>query len=327
MPQPPGEGFLSAYDASEYRPFARIVLPIDLWDWETDYRGSFTRILIHNGYVGIFEDVVFSEWTTNYARILNREGEVLFEVEHNLGIVPFVLLRCDAPSLDRDNEPFGYSALRDVSDKAIQFFNAASRREYLGEKLSFPFLVEQTDAPLNKNETETPAGPDYLIRTDGTLNWVVPPSEPMESATEHLSSIHEQARSDAGVSTRADDSIEAHSGIALAWEHAEKFSSVHSRAENLKHAEQQLWRLFGIYLDRDIPYQVGYPEEYATVPIPRELEILEKFNTLKLPDKVQRVVARGIILKQYAHLKNLDEVLEAIEEWKPTEGNGNVDNA
>ena len=310
----------SAADVGNLRPFSRVILPIDLWNWDRAPTGEWRHILIHEGYLAEYETDCWLDWTPYRWTILNADGEELASAEHGFGFIPFTLLRCDAPSQDRDDEPFGHSALRDISDKAIQAFNVASQKAMYMERATFPFLVEHTDAPPQESPGDVPLGPDYLIRTDGDLSWTTPPGEPLKNAELHLQSLYSMARSDAGIASRSEESTEAHSGVALAWEHAQKFSSVHARAENLRRAERQLWRVYSSLLDREIPTDVGYPEEYATVPIPAEIDILRAFHEMNLPNEIQRIVARGIVLKQYYHLPNLPGILRALESWEPVGG-------
>ncbi len=310
------------------RPYSRVVVAPNVWDWTQDPTdGSFLYLLINQGYHPAFGLNVWAAWWPEAWLLIDAEGNELDGGPHTLGAVPFDLCICDMPSEDVDDEPFGHSALRDVATLAIEHFNLSSELEDLLRKTNFPQQHWKEDPNAlkagkgkNRGGRTKPAGPDHAIVTECDVKWLSPDVQAAMTTMKRMDALERAMRRTGGVSARSEESTEAHSGAALTWEYADKHDKVKLRAENLRSFEVALWLRYGEIMGRTVPAEsVQYPSEYATAPLPGELSTLEALNKMKAPKEIQRAQLRSITLKAFSHRPESEfkALLAAAEAWEP----------
>lgn len=310
------------------RPYSRIVLPVDLWDWEIDpITGDWTELLIHEGIHPWYRDDggrPMDVWLRVYQDgwvVVDRQGQTLDDGGHTFDRLPFDILVCDEPSADADDEPFGHSALRDIVDLQLELYQLSSEDEDLLRKANFPFLHKKAQPDMvAKVAAPVPLGADYGIVDEADHEWIQPDGAATKNNREKMADIERQIRQIAGIATRSEESTEAHSGVALAWEYSTKLSLVKLRAESLRDFEVRLWRTWGRILEKDLePDSIRYPSDYATAPVPEEIGDLQQLRAIGVPIEVQRALLRSIVLKQFAHRPDLATLLNSVEAWDGAE--------
>ena len=303
------------------RPASKIILPIDIWDWYQDPNTQrFEYILVNEGLmktqdgpVQVFREIEPDRWS-----VVAINGDVIDSGYHDYGNdLPFDICVCDRASEDSDLEPFGYSCLADVADLQIENYNLSSQLQDLIAKVNFPILHVQGPPGKSKGtRRKLPVGPDYALYSESPVAWVSPDVMAIQKTRELLDRNESEIREIAGIATRSEESTEAHSGAALRWEYSTKLSLIKDRAENLRQFEQKLYRRYQMVLDRDIRYwSIKYPTDYATQPVPQEFDELKTMLELGVPKSIARSQLKGIVLKNFYHLSDLDDLISTIDSW------------
>jgi hypothetical protein len=336
-PAAPEAGFESAEEeqAADMRPYSRVVLPLQVWDWRLGEDGDWTFLLLEEAPERVIDPKTaetsyeprWKVWTRNIWAVIDVDGKELRRGEHGLSRIPFDLFICDPASPDVDDEPFGHSALRDVADLNLEIFQQSSLTEDLARKTNYPTLtLEGNPAEIQRarDGAKSPdgAGPElgagYMLVAPAKAAWIAPPDTCIRAGRDYIAGIVLELRRIAGIATRSEESVEAHSGAALQWEYSTRYDLVKLRAENLRDGEVRLWRTYADYLKRDIQADtVKYPTSYATAPVARDLEELERMREGGLPAAVLIAQMRSVVLKRYSHLPELQKLLEAVDRVIP----------
>jgi hypothetical protein len=322
LPSVESGSILSAYDERErgMRPFSRLISPANVWDWERDPEtGEWTSLLIDEGVLSRYGGRrVWSRWTTTTWEVVTEDGVSVDGGEHGYEFIPFDVLLCDEGGGD-DDEPPGHSALRDIGDLCVELYNTASELEDLSRKTNFPLMhVKEDPASIQKGSSgDLPVGADSALIIASDVAWISPDTAAVQTCQARLRDIEEQIRRTAGIATRSEESTEAHSGVALRWEYSTRLSLVKLRAEQLRDFEVRLWKTWSRISGIDIPAtSVRYPSDYATMPVPADMELLKLLGEIEAPMEVQRAQLRSVVLKQFWHLPNLPDLLKAVDAWE-----------
>jgi hypothetical protein len=320
--------YLSDYHerSSGDRPYSRFVLPSRLWNWKRDpATGDFLFAEIWNGENG--EKALWRRWYETYWIDVNRDGHPIDGGEHTFGKVPLDILVCQSIEADDGMEPFGQSALVDIANIALHIYQMCSLLEAHERRALFAFLHIGEDPAIFKDSSAAQApdlhlGSSHYLWSSGDVKWVEPPDSVPKEAREQISWAVQEMRRAAGVSTRSEESVEAHSGVALSWEYSSRHNAVYERAQNLEDFESSLWQTHGRILGVDVPGDlIRYPREYAIQPIEQELTEIERLTEISgkwsgakealLP--LVQLKLRRIAIRDVGHLPVIDEILNAID--------------
>jgi len=313
------------------RPYSRIVLPLRLLYWEREpVTSEFTVALI-------WEDVDrYRWWFADRWVDVDHRGQRLAEGAHTFGRIPLDILVCESPDDDED-APFGVSALADVAPIALHVYQMCSLLEDHERRALFAFLHIERAPPTNREggggsqaakAPELHVGSSHYLWVPGAVKWVEPPASVAREAREQILWAVDEMRRVAGVSTRSEESVEAHSGAALAWEYSSRHNAVYERAQHLEDFESRLWRTYGRMLGVDVPLDaVRYPREYAVQPVEAELSEVERLVRLfggwaSTPAAVRPLIAlkmRRVAIRDVGHLPDIDTVLESMAALLPTD--------
>jgi len=194
----------SSYDESQrgIRPYANLVLPMDLVDWELDRFGQFNWVKIREAVPPQLSPLGAREkprhqyriWTRNAWFLINEDREFLNphggEGEpHPAGVVPIVPVRAER-SFTR--ELAGVSALADIAHCCRKIYNLASLLDEFLYKQCFSFLAWPGD--VNTEELGASNVATYDPATKALPAYISPPTDPasfIESQIDkNLSLIH-----------------------------------------------------------------------------------------------------------------------------------------
>lgn len=319
----PSERYVSEYHEKKAgnRPFSRWITPTRLWDWLRDpLTGDFVYAEI---LIGADR---WKRWYPTYWEIVDESGERMDAGEHSFGRVPLDLLICQDIEADDGYAPFGRSAISEASKIELHVYQMCSLLERHQRLALFAFLhIGQDPAAVSKEGKATAPdlhlGSSHYLWSEGDVGWVEPPNSVPEEARQHIDWCIREMRRASGVATRSEESVEAHSGRALAWEYSGRHNAVYERAQNLEDFESRLWRTHGEIQGKDVPPDlIRYPREYAVQPVEQELDELERITTLaeRIPGAmesllplIRRKLAR-VAIRDIGHLPEIDEVLDGI---------------
>jgi len=252
------EPYASAYheERAGLRPYSTIVLPTRLWAWERDsITGAFLYAEIWNGLEG--EEARWRRWTSTDWTEVSANGDVVDGGSHTLGRVPLDILICQGGEQESPDDPFGQSTLGGVSNIGLHCYQMCSLLEAHERRALFAFLHIKEDSQQYK-ETKPSAGDltlgsSHWLWSPGDVSWIEPPRSVPEEARAQISWAIQEMRRATGVATRSEESLEAHSGVALSWEYSGRHNAVYERAQNLEDFESRLWRTYGDILESMFP--------------------------------------------------------------------------
>jgi hypothetical protein len=250
------------------RPYCRWVPPTRIWQWTMDpVTQEFTSALIHES------ENRFRFWTPDSYTLLDDKAEPVpgGQGEHGFGRVPLTLFIAAEPDIDDENAPIGVSAIKSSALMQLQVDQHASLLDDVQRKTNFPFLhvrddIDQTeDGDIPQDET---LGADYMFQVEAEVNWIAPPAVCAEQARAHIDRLESRIYKAQGVHRRSQDSVEAHSGLALDWESAPIYRTVQAWAQRLYACELRLWRTVADIMGASLPEDpVTYPEDFSSRPV------------------------------------------------------------
>ena len=301
------------------RPYVRMVPVTRLWQWERAADGRFVYALIREAADR------FRAWYPGFWLLLNEKGERLDAGVHALeDRVPLELFEAKAPDEEDELAPLGMSALETIAYLQLRWNQHASLLDDNTEKTAFPFLHGNRDEDEMKapSESDKPLGADVLLLFDGVLDWKAPPKECADQILEYLGFLEGQMYRAGGVHRRSQDSVEAHSGLALDFENSPIYATVQSWARQLRSFELRLWRMVGAVWGRPADgLDVVYPDDFTERPFSADIGQAKALADLYggyatapswvkagIDAKVRRAVRRDV-----GHVRDMKPKLEVIQ--------------
>jgi hypothetical protein len=280
-------------DSPEPRlPYARVIDPTRLWDWEIDPEtGLFTYALIMNS------SDRWTIWLPDMSTEVDEKGNVLAVKPHDFGVVPLFVVLNTPGSMTGHPSPFGLSLIRDVSRIARHILDLCSELDENERKTLFSMLWWKTEPP--KKKTAAPAdvigGVNYYLMTAAEVRWLASPVEIPVAFRDQILFWIEQILRTAGMWTGMENLQEKHSGVAIAWFVSDKKMRVRTKIGELEAGENRLWSWFSFMLGagkRDIVVPeslqlVEWPPDYSILPVAEELE--ECKSIVALAEKLKAI--------------------------------------
>lgn len=315
----PGPRTLLDEQRAGLRPYSWLVQPLDLWDWaRAQVTKAFTKALIHSA---------TDEWTWWFPDVVvtvDREGKRTKPARrHGLEEVPLEILTCDTVESSDPLMPFGLSAQADIDRLALHLYQLCSQLEAHDREVLFTFLHLQADPPKGKAQAaDLHVGNSHYIWVNGPVGYVTPPESVPKELRAQIAWGHQEMRRAAGVSTRSEESQEAHSGVAIIWEAADKHALIHDRGQNLEAWESALWRRHARYLGGRLEGDcVRYPRDYVMHSVDQELGQIERIVKVfgswsQVPAGVMPYLERKfrrLIIRDMGHLPEAKDLLKAVQ--------------
>jgi len=275
-----GAETLAQEQAANVRPYVNIITPmvVNDWTWHRNLNGSYDLV-----YIRYIEDVldkitVVKEWTPTEIRtwILDdqrREAQIKSIEPNGLGRVPAICVY-NRKSIVRGQ---GISDITDIADVQRMIYNLTSEIDSSIRMDGHPTLVVPPTAQLGsgaggmivlQDGSDPALNPYYLEHSSNNVTSI---RETMKDLIEKI----DQMANTGGV--RATQSS-AMSGIALETEFQLLNARLSEKADSLELAEEQIWKLFGMYQGRQFNGSVKYPDNYSIRDVQREYNEL---NTAK----------------------------------------------
>ena len=306
LDKPPVSAYTRAEELSQgIRPYLSIITPENVLDWQ--YERSISGVYYLN-YLKIFEgsisgEDVFREYTPDevivYALGSKDEPEVRMQMPNNLGRVPAICVYGQRSP----NKGIGISLVGDVADMSRAIYNELSEIEQVGRLTNHPSLVKTAStqasagagAIIQLPEDLQPDLKPYLLQPDGaSLDGFLKSIDSKIGAIDRMSHM-------GGIR-----SIETRrlSGIGLATEFQLLNATLAAMADNLEHAEEQIWRLYAQWQGTNWDGEVKYADSF---------NIQDKYNEMTMLKTAKDAAPRSNVLHRVIEEKMLKIITDRDE--------------
>jgi len=257
------------------RPYISIYTPENVLDWKytRSINGAYrlTYLKIYEGNDSgrdVFRIYTPESITTMSIGSSDEEGTIEMEIPNALGMIPAVCVYSQRSS----HRGVGISDVADVARMQRAIYNELSELEQIERISNHPSLVSTPGVTahagagaLIRVPEDTPEGlKPYLLQPsgasiDGLLNSINQKIEAIDRMS-HMGGIR---------------SIESRrlSGVALATEFQLLNARLAEKADNLEHAEEQIWRIFALWQGTVWNGMVDYPDSF---------NIQDKYNDMNM---------------------------------------------
>jgi hypothetical protein len=305
--------------AQGVRPYASLFTAENILDWEFKrlesgyYELSFLRLfereqraygLETQYYIRTFtKDKIYVEkYTPDKAKTL----EVVEEIDNTLGKIPAVFVYAQRSPV----RGIGVSDIGDIADLQNSIYNELSEIEQTIRLSGHPSLVKTID-------TEASAGAGAIINMSNDLDPGLRPSllQPSgQSIDMILNSIENKVKAIDRMahmgSVRAIES-RSMSGIALQTEMLQLDTKLIEKSQNLALAEEQLFRLFGLWLGQAWDGEIKYPNVFNIRDRAYEMDLLKKAADTNPTDiRVRQTIDKKILENLINDEDDLQQVLD-----------------
>ena len=299
------------------RPYVNLLTPLVVsdWNWERQPNGKY--MLTYFKYVEEVVDstTVVKEWTREEIKtwVMDdvKKEAYLQTVEPNmLGRIP-AILAYNQRGITKD---FGVSDITDIADLQRQIYNLQSENEQSIRLDGHPTLVAPPTAQLGSGagaliqlqEGSDPGLNPYYLEHGG--NGVASIHASIDKLVEAIDRISFTG----GVRSTVQKTM---SGIAMETEFALLNAKLSEKADNLELAEEQIWRLFGVYQGREWEGEVEYPSSFNIRDDQREFAQLASAKSAATNPRVWDIIDGKIVelLGEDPAVLFANDMLEGIE--------------
>ena len=302
--------------ASGLRPYVSVLTPLVVLDWSYRRMPNGRYVIDAFKYIEDINDEIrtVKQWTedTIYTWQHNTEtGKMIesYEEVNQLGKVPVVTLY-NAKSIHRG---IGVSAITDIADVQRFIYNKTSEIAQSIRLDSHPSLVTTPDvqigtgagALIHMPETLDSGLKPYLLETSGANIDAI-----YRGIQQSVDAIDKMAHTGA---VRATES-RVLSGVAMETEFTLLNARLSEMADNIELAEEQMWKLWAEYQDRQWDGYVDYPGSFNIRNTEGEIRQLQIAAST---DPVDPRVRAGIDYKISEWLGLEDEDKEYLEAFEP----------
>lgn len=263
------------------RPYVNIITPmvVNDWTWHRSINGSYTLV-----YIRYIEDVldkmtIVKEWTPEKITtwVLDdqrKEATVQKEEVNELGVVPAICVY-NRKSIVRGQ---GISDITDIADVQRMIYNLTSEVDSSIRMDGHPTLVVPPTAQLGsgaggmiilQDGSDPALNPYYLEHSSNNVTSI------RDTIAALIESIDKMANTGAVRGVRAQAMT---SGVAMETEFQLLNARLSEKADSLELAEEQIWKLFGLYQGKVWDGAVKYPDSFSMRDVQREYNEL---NTAK----------------------------------------------
>jgi hypothetical protein len=279
------------------RPYVNLVTPLVVsdWTWERQPGGKYE--LTYFKYVEEVIDniTVMREWTKDTIKTwilddVKKEAYLKVEEVNGLGLIPVVLVY----NLRGITKDIGISDITDISDLQRQIYNLTSENEQSIRMDGHPSLVVPPTAQLGSGagaiiqlqEGSDPGlNPYYLEHGGNSITSIHSSIDKLVEAIDRISFT-------GGVRSTV---TKVQSGVAMEVEFNLLSAKLSEKADNLELAEEQLWRLFGLYQGREWDGEVSYPDSFSIHDDEREFAQLAQAKQAATDPVVLRIIDEQIV--------------------------------
>ncbi|MCP3973177.1 MAG: hypothetical protein GY720_01650 [bacterium] len=304
-------------DAAGNRPYSRVLSPTRIWQWQLDpVTDEFITILIHESYNR------WRHWDRERWVLIDENAKIVDEGAHDFDRVPVDLFIAREPTQEEAHPPLGVSAINSSALLQLMVDNHQSLGDELQRKTNFPLLHVQVDSEqIDEAKSEEVVGAGWMLFYDAEVNWKSPSPDTLIQNRAHIADLEGKIHKAQGVHRRSQDSVEAHSGLALDYESSPIYATVQAWSRRLRSFENRFWQTVGSMLGKDVPPDVvSYPEDFSVRPVDLEIKqasgIVEVYGGFaQCPGPVKSYIDVKIaaaMLRDKGHLAVVRELVDAL---------------
>jgi len=287
----------------DIRPYLSIVTPENILDWnyKREVNGKYSL-----DYLKIREEVdkdggtYMRCWHLDKVDTIyvphDKADPILLDTADNLiGKIPAVILY-NSKSHKRG---IGQSDLSDIADLQKSIYNEYSEIEQLIRLTNHPSLVKTPGVNASAGAGAIIEMPDemepnlkpYLLQPSGQNLASI-----MESINKKVQAIHRISHTDAVRGTKTQVS----SGIALQTEFELLNARLSEKADNLQLAEEQLFKLYGLFQNREFDGEIDYPDSFNIRDYSTDLMFYQQAKSINvksptLTKEIDKEIARAVV--------------------------------
>ncbi len=291
----------SSYDEAQrgFRPYANMVLPMDVVDWDLDRFGQFNWVKIRETVPQQVSPLAAREkkrlqyriWTRHAWYLVNEDREFLNPhgaqgEPHPAGVVPVVVVR-NEHSLSR--ELAGVSALADIAPCCQKIYNLASLLDEFLYKQCFSFLAWPGD--VNTEELGASNVATYDPATKALPAYISPPTDPAAFIESQIDKNIEEIYRHARLRYEGTHPRVAQSGFAKAIDFHDTDNALARKARNFEQAERGIAELYFRWCARRNDAQITYPREFSVRALNDEIEEAIRVISLALSPALNTCLA------------------------------------
>lgn len=280
------------------RPYLTILSPLAVLDWEfkRQVNGAY-----HVEMLKYVEEVngnfqTLKVWTMDEIQtiVVNTDKEELVSVEvevNGLGRIPAITAYNKKSTVNRG---IGISDVRDIADEQRFIYNLNSEMEQSIRLDSHPSLVKTKD-------TQAGIGPGSLIEVPEDMDPALKPyilefsgasvSSILSAVEKSVNTIDKMANVGAIRSTEAQRA----SGVAQQQEFELLNARLTDKANNLALAEEQIWKLFALYMGKEWDGTIKYPDSFNVKDVDGELNQLQTAMNATTDTNVETMINRQLV--------------------------------
>jgi hypothetical protein len=279
------------------RPYVNFLSPLIVsdWTWEREPGGKY--VLTYFKYVEDIADGITTvrEWTPDTIKTwvmddIKKEAYLRAEEPNMLGMIPVIMVY-NQRGIVRD---MGISDITDIADLQRQIYNLQSENEQSIRMDGHPSLVVPPNCQLGSGagalivlqENSDPGQNPYYLSHDGSG------VSSIHSSIDKLVEAIDRISFTGGVRGTVTKTM---SGIAMSTEFELLNAKLSEKADQLELAEEQIWRLFGIYQNRTWSGEVEYPGSFNIRDQQREFAELATAKSAATDPVVFRVIDEKIL--------------------------------
>jgi len=296
---------ISSYEESlrSIRPYAQVITPLDLVDWDIDRFGRFNWVKIRElvaqdpsplrsrGLQSAGSKYQFRIWTQDAWYLLDEDENFINRngasgEAHPVGCVPLIAVTNER-SFTR--ELCGVSAIADIAPCCQKIYNLASLLDEFLYKQCFSFLAWPGEVDAEELGTSNIATYDPESRLLPT--YISPPTDPAQFIESQIDKNIEEIYRLARLKYEGTHPKVAESGFAKAIEFHDTDNILAKKARNLEHAEVEIAQLYFRWLRKKSDAKIVYPREFNVRAINDEIEEAIKVISLNLSPTLNAKIA------------------------------------
>ena len=279
------------------RPYVNLLTPLVVSDWKWERMPGGRYELAYFKYVEevIDKTTVVREWTRESIKTwvmddVKKEAYLEVEEPNMLGKIPAIIVY-NQRGITKD---IGVSDISDISDLQRQIYNLTSENEQSIRMDGHPSLVTPATAQLGSGagaiiqlqEGSDPGLNPYYLEHGGTGVASI------HSSIDKLVEAIDRISFTGGVRATATKTM---SGVAMETEFQLLNAKLAEKADNMELAEEQIWKLFGLYQGREWMGEVEYPESFNIRDTQREFTQLSSARSASTNPKVWNIIDGKIV--------------------------------
>jgi len=283
--------------AQEVRPYINLLTPLSVLDWQWQRQPNGLYVLVYLKYIeDSYGDIVaIKEWTTEFIRsvtISTDKDEIVSDVFEDNGLmkIPAVI----AYNQRSATRGIGVSDITDIADAQKFIYNLNSEIEQGIRLESHPSLVKTEDTKagtgagsiIHMSEDMDAALKPYMLDFNGASVTSV-----LAAVDKTVEAIDKMANTGAVRATE----VRTLSGVAMQTEFQLLNARLSEKADNLELAEEQIWRLFALYLDKAFDGTIEYPGSFNIQDTQNEFAQLKTAKEASTDPAVLSVVDTKIV--------------------------------